>query len=309
MRRYLITGITGSLGRALTRRFLSKEKPETEIIGIARDPIRLAQLPLTFPPALRPHLRIFSCDIAYQNELLQQIASNQPIDCLIHTAALKHVGMGETDQASYLAVNVQGTQHVAELVKRFHIPVALFVSTDKAVDPINFYGMTKALSERLWPGWIIRMGNLMDARGGVIARWLRGEPIVLFGRPTRFVFYVDEAAALIDDLCSWGMDNLERPHRQVFVPADLPAVAMWEIAMSFGREVSEVELPPYEKAHEILVGRYERTGRRHGPLIEVLPSSTEQPLEAAFSSQTARRLTAREVIDGVQNHSRDWHQF
>lgn len=304
----VITGVTGSLGRALLRQLI-KRQTETRservyVIGIARDPIRLASLAERVNTHQHIKLYPFSCDVAFQPDLLKSILNKFTPDYLIHAAALKHVGEGERNQATYLAVNTIGSQIVNQVAVELGIPIRLFISTDKAVDPINFYGRTKMLAEDIWDGAVIRFGNIIDARGGILSRWMEGEQIVLRGKPTRFVLFSHEAADLILSLI---LDCELMARKRIFVPTGLQAISIEELARSFARHITFENLPPYEKEHEVLIGCYEQPTDRvvARRLVEIQKSNqfTIQPDD--FISERAPRMSPERLKDEYTLHCRN----
>lgn len=282
MRRFLLIGATGSFGEA----FLRSLEREAAVVGVGRDVVRLDRL-----RALHPHFHPIVADVR-EPESLRALRRFYPFDALIHAAALKVVGLGEESPLSYLYTNAIGTYLVQEILG--DIPARLFLSTDKAVEPVNAYGLSKAWAERIWRGQVIRLGNVLDARGGVLSKWLRGGEIRLcLPAPTRFVFYTDQVASL-------ALRALMEPPG-VYIPRDLAAVDLGEVAAALHRPITRYPLPPFEKQHEVLASAREAR-EEVGPFLRLTPSHEPHP---PLRSDLARRLSPEEVIREVSRRCRD----
>lgn len=187
----LITGCAGTLGRAFAR-YLKKDH---HIIGVDNSEWAVAEFEEEFkddiPKKIEIHLNDFN-NWRYHQE---------PVDLIIHCAAYKHVNLGEKNVHTFIENNVTKTGKLfAEAYK--HGADILFISTDKAVEPISTYGFTKALGERLakhYNGYIARCGNLLSSSGSVIPVWEKaihdGKPIPITNvKMKRYVISAEDAA-------------------------------------------------------------------------------------------------------------------
>lgn len=163
--KYLITGITGSLGTAVSRSLLDSGN---EVIGISRDECKQARIPR------HSKLTLYLCDIRDQDRFVE---ASRGVDLIYHFAALKHVDILEDNPEEAIETNVAGTKNVLHAQRVNKVPRVVLSSTDKAAYPINTYGMSKGLAERLVlrnPSNIVcRYGNVLASRGSVVEKFVR----------------------------------------------------------------------------------------------------------------------------------------
>jgi UDP-N-acetylglucosamine 4,6-dehydratase len=189
------------------------------------------------------------------------------VDYLIHTAALKRIDTIEYNPLEAVRTNVEGTENVIRACITNEIAKATFVSTDKAVHPINFYGMTKGLGEKLWiysnfykPIFnVVRYGNVMGSRGSVlplyqrIARNRLPFPIT-DKRMTRFWIDMKDAVKLV-------LMAIESKEGYTYVLKSRTFRVVDLARALYGRaQFDEIGMRPGEKLHEVLIGEHE-TGR------------------------------------------------
>lgn len=158
MRTVLITGGAGSLGRAFCR--LLHEKYNLIVIDNSEWAIAELQKEL---PDIECHLMDFS----------EWKFNQYPCEYLLHLAAYKHVNLGETEQKAFIDNNINKTLTLFEEAYKYNVEV-MFMSTDKAVEPISLYGYTKAIGEQLARKFdfaIARCGNILSSSGSVIPTW------------------------------------------------------------------------------------------------------------------------------------------
>jgi UDP-N-acetylglucosamine 4,6-dehydratase len=162
----LITGVTGTLGRAVTDLLLANH-PEVDIWGIARDEQKMR----TMPRHDRLHLRL--CDIKDKEALEDVFHAADGFYKVLHFAALKCVDTLEDFPVEAVKTNVLGTHNIVTLARQTMCNRMLLASTDKAVYPINAYGHTKALAEKLVleggeNNVVCRYGNILGSRGSFL---------------------------------------------------------------------------------------------------------------------------------------------
>lgn len=264
-REWLISGGSGSLGQALTRRIILDKKPKGIRI-FSRDELKQWQmrraLDHEFPNAPLAYL---IGDVKDQSRIDRAL---QGVDVVVHAAALKQVPACEENPIEAVKTNVQGTVNVIEACLNTKVDRALLISTDKAVMPINLYGATKMTAEKVWahantysggrsPVFAaVRYGNVLGSRGSVLQRWKEqitaDRPLTLTnGGATRFWI-------LLDEVCSFIFDALEDARGgEVFVPR-MPSCSMRELALLMsakpvGIEESADGLRHGEKMHETLI--------------------------------------------------------
>ena len=200
-----VTGCCGTIGSELVRILLSKTN--AKIIGIDNNEneIFFQQQELSFGDRYRS----FHVDIKDLNDLKMRM---QGSDMVIHTAAMKHVGVSENSPNQAIASNINGTQNIISAAVHNRVERVLFTSSDKAVNPTNVMGTTKLMGERLitaanstYPGTIFastRFGNVLGSRGSVVPIFkglLAAKKNLTVTDPemTRFIMTLSDAAELV----------------------------------------------------------------------------------------------------------------
>lgn len=303
----LITGGTGTLGTALTRAFLGRQY---HVTVLSRDPHHQAIFKDRYPA-----VRTVLADICDRAAVLDACTGQ---DIVIHAAALKRVDTGETEIAEFTRVNIEGTRIVAECCEQALVEKALFISSDKAVQPLNFYGVTKAAGERLWCGanggrarWTtrftaVRYGNVMGSNGSVLQLWrsrlAAGQPIVV-REPgtTRFFMAVEDAVGVV-------LQALYAMHGgEIFVPRHTPAFALYDLARKVQPDERQWQRQPLggrEKQHERLVAPGECVEPYSDDFVRVWPQEAGGfEVAQEFCSEHAARLSGDEVIRRLEGQA------
>jgi UDP-N-acetylglucosamine 4,6-dehydratase len=275
----LITGGSGFLGRAIMRRAQDDSWP-CEIIVYSRDELKQSIARRKY------NARYVLGDIRDDERMYLAMLG---VDIVIHTAALKYVPEAEHNAQECISVNISGTQAVLAAARRAGVRRVVFVSTDKAVSPMNVYGMTKALGERIVGelGCVgdttvtaVRYGNVVGSTGSVIPEFIRqaaetGQIRVTHPGMTRFWLSADEAIDLIICAVSAEPGTVTIPNARALSLSDLIAY----IAPKAG--VICTGLRDGEKMHETLLTRDESrwvqvdTGEGYGRIF-VLPPLCER---------------------------------
>lgn len=318
-KRVLITGGTGSLGSAVTRRLLTGEMGRpAKIIIFSRDEAKQHAMRLEYL-----EIRAATDEVIYQNsrELLtfrigdvrnysSLLQAVRDVHVIIHTAALKQVPTCEYFPFEAVQTNILGMQNLARVIleNETSVEVVLGVSTDKACKPINVMGMTKALQERiLIQGNLecsdtrficVRYGNVIASRGSVVPLFAdqirRGGPVTItLKEMTRFLLGMDQAIDAVFAALRSALPG------ETYIPK-VPSARVVDIAevMMNGRDIPIVYtgIRPGEKVHEILVSEEEcyRTIERDGYYVicPILPELRRAPvdhvvLKNEYSSQHA----------------------
>lgn len=147
----LITGGTGSLGKALTKHILEKYPDVKKIIIFSRDEQKQFQMAQEYPPAKYPQMRFFIGDVRDKDRLVRAMKG---VDYVIHAAAMKHVHIAEYNPSECVKTNIDGAQNVIDACLETEVERVVALSTDKACAPINLYGATKLASDKLFV-WVI----------------------------------------------------------------------------------------------------------------------------------------------------------
>jgi UDP-N-acetylglucosamine 4,6-dehydratase/UDP-glucose 4-epimerase len=265
-KKILITGGTGSLGQALTKKLLKLNVDTVRILS--RNENKQIEMENMFDDS---RLRFFIGDIRDEGRLIR---ATEDIDIVFHTAALKHVPKIEYNPFESIKTNVVGSQNVINACLANNVERAICVSTDKAVSPLNTYGATKLLMEKLFvtannyldpvkhPTKFIalRYGNVMGSSGSVIPKFiqqLKNKEKITITDPlmTRFSIKMDDALDFILKAAKIGKGS------EIFVPKlkaysikDVKS-ALNEIYGDFGEEI--IGIRPGEKVHETLINKEE----------------------------------------------------
>ena len=178
----LITGGTGSFGRAFVRTVLNTVPNLSRLVVFSRDELKQYDMQQEFPQAEFPALRFFLGDVRDKNRLNRAM---EGIDTVVHAAALKQVPAAEYNPFEFIQTNVIGAQNVIDACLDHGVKRVVALSTDKAASPINLYGATKLCSDKLFIAAnnfkgnrdlrfsIVRYGNVMGSRGSVIPFFLQ----------------------------------------------------------------------------------------------------------------------------------------
>lgn len=277
----LITGGTGSWGQELTRKLLV-EKPK-EIRIFSRNEFKQVEMKRSFG---NPVLNFLIGDIR-DYEAVSDACKG--VDYVFHLAALKHVPICEDQPLEALKTNVLGTQNMIRASIAHGVMKVIDVSTDKAVDPINFYGMTKAIGEKLiikandlseYTRFVcIRGGNVLGTNGSVVPLFkqqiMEGKALTLTDKDmTRFFLTIPEAIELLLKAAVASIGG------ETFV-MKMPACKIYDLIdvlkSVYGQNdlpVVEIGMREGEKLHEVLISRSETptTYQYDSQYFVILPS-------------------------------------
>src|SRR5687767_10647397 len=177
----LITGGTGSLGKALTRIILTRWPSIKKLIIFSRDEQKQFQMAMDYPNEEYPQIRFFIGDVRDFERLKRAF---KEVDYVIHAAAMKHVHIAEYNPMECVKTNILGAENVINACLETDVKHVVALSTDKAAAPVNLYGATKLASDKLFVaannirGWnpikfsVVRYGNVMGSNGSVIPFFL-----------------------------------------------------------------------------------------------------------------------------------------
>lgn len=252
----LITGGTGSFGRAFVRHLVNRGL-YSRICVFSRGELAQAQLRQELKD--HPALRWFVGDVRDRDRLRRAM---EGCEVVVHAAALKRIEVGHYNPAEMVKTNVLGSMNVIEAAHDAAVRKVVFLSTDKAWQPISAYGQSKALAESLFiaanytrgvigPRFAVtRYGNVWNSAGSVLPTWRRllegGAGLVPVTDPncTRFFMLMREAVDLVERTIE-TMDGGE-----LVIPEGLRAYRLGDLADALGVETNVIGLPPHEKLHE-----------------------------------------------------------
>jgi UDP-N-acetylglucosamine 4,6-dehydratase len=258
----LVTGATGSFGKAFVGRVLEKFKPRRLVI-FSRDELKQYEMAQVYSPAKHPCLRYFIGDVRDQSRL--DMAFHE-IEYVIHAAALKHVPIAEYNPFECVQTNIIGTENVVRAALNCGVRQVITLSTDKAVSPINLYGATKLAADKITIAAnhlsgsrptrfsVVRYGNVSASRGSVLPffQQLVGsgakELPITDPRMTRFWITLPEA---IDFVLS---SLVLMQGGEIFVPK-IPSLRVVDLATAIAPDLPHrvVGIRPGEKLHEAMV--------------------------------------------------------
>ncbi|PTM58852.1 polysaccharide biosynthesis protein [Desmospora activa] len=288
----LITGATGSWGYELTRHLLRYQPKEIRIFS------RNEFSQVTMGRFIRSSKLKFIIGDVRDRESVQQACRG--VDTVFHLAALKHVPICEMQPDEALKTNVLGTENVIQASIHHQVKKVIDVSTDKAVDPVNFYGMTKAFGEKLMirandltPSTrfvCIRGGNVLGTNGSVVPFFKKqiedgGEVTLTSKMMTRFFLTISEAIELLIKAAieSIGGETFVMKMKTCRI-LHLAEVLMRHATHSVA--IKEIGIRPGEKLHEVLVSAHEspRTYRYNDQYYVILPSHPSAELSQQYGS-------------------------
>lgn len=254
----LITGGTGSFGQKFTKTILAKYKPKRLII-FSRDELKQYQMQQIYNA---PCMRYFIGDVRDDDRLKQAF---KDVDFVIHAAALKQVPAAEYNPMECIKTNIHGAENVIRAAIGNNVKKVIALSTDKAASPINLYGATKLVSDKLFVAAnnvvgdgvtrfsAVRYGNVVGSRGSVVPFFKQqianGATSLPITHPDMTRFWIS-----LQDGVDFVLKNFARMQGgEIFVPK-IPSIRITDIAQAYGPGLSQeiVGIRPGEKMHEVM---------------------------------------------------------
>jgi len=258
----LITGGTGSLGKALTKYIFEKHSDIKKLVIFSRDEQKQYQMDQEYPVDKYPQIRFFVGDVRDRERLTYGLRG---VDYVIHAAAMKHVALAEYNPTECIATNVLGAQNVIAAAIANKVKAVMALSTDKAANPVNLYGATKLVSDKLFVAannivglqdikfGVVRYGNVCASAGSVVPFYERKivngakQLPVTDIRMTRFWITLQQGVDFV-------LRNFERMWGgEIFIPK-IPSVRIVDLATAMAPHLEQeiVGIRPGEKVHEIM---------------------------------------------------------
>ena len=257
----LITGGTGSLGKALTRRIFAAFPDVKRLVILSRDEQKQFVMAQEFPKDKYPAIRFFIGDVRDKERLMRAFKG---VDFVIHAAAMKHVHLAEYNPSECIKTNVNGAENVIHAALESDVKNVVALSTDKACAPINLYGATKLTSDKLFvaanniKGWadikfsVVRYGNVMGSNGSVIPFFINkrkdGYLPITDPNMTRFNISLDGGVDMVLHALehAWG--------GEIFVPK-IASYKIGDVATAIAPSLEQriIGMRPGEKIHEEMI--------------------------------------------------------
>jgi UDP-N-acetylglucosamine 4,6-dehydratase/5-epimerase len=257
----LITGGTGSFGKAFTKTVLEKYPDIKRLVIYSRDEQKQFQMAQEFPYEKYPAVRFFIGDVRDYERLKRALNG---IDTIVHAAAMKHVPIAEYNPDECVKTNILGAENVIRAALETGVENVVALSTDKACAPINLYGATKLVSDKLFIAAnnikghknikfsVVRYGNVMGSNGSVMPFFMKkrkeGVLPITDSEMTRFNISLTDGVQMVLYAIenAWG--------GELFVPK-IPSYKITELARAIGPDCEHVNvgIRPGEKIHEEMI--------------------------------------------------------
>ena len=257
----LITGGTGSFGKKFISTVISRYPNVKKLVILSRDELKQFEMMQDYPTAEFPFMRFFLGDIRDEARLKRAF---EGIDIVVHAAALKQVPAAEYNPDEFIKTNINGAQNIISAAIHCGVQKVVALSTDKAAAPINLYGATKLVSDKLFISAnnirgkhkiqfsVVRYGNVMGSRGSVIPFFLNkksdGVLPITDDRMTRFNISLEEGVEMVLFALekAWG--------GEIFVPK-IPSYRILDVAEAVCPDCEKkiVGIRPGEKIHEEMI--------------------------------------------------------
>ena len=259
----LLTGGTGSFGKAFIRMDLKKYPKIKKLIVFSRDELKQFEMSKQFDVKKYPCIRFFLGDVRDSDRLKRAL---KDVDIVIHAAALKQVPAAEYNPTEFIKTNVIGAQNLIEAAIDNSVERVIALSTDKAAAPINLYGATKLCSDKLFTAannysgkkknlfTVVRYGNVWASRGSVVPEFIKISKNKNFMVPitdknmTRFSITLEQGVNMV----FWSIKNAKGG--EIFVPK-IPSYKITDLAKSIcpNNKIKVIGIRPGEKLHEEMI--------------------------------------------------------
>lgn len=304
----LITGGTGSLGKAIIKHIVKNHPHIARLIIYSRDEQKQFQMAIEYSEDKYPFMRYFIGDVRDYKRLKMAFRT---VDYVIHAAAMKHVHIAEYNPTECISTNVDGAKNVIQAALETNVERVVALSTDKACAPVNLYGATKLTSDKLFVAAnnisgdkkikfsVVRYGNVMGSNGSVIPFFVKMKnqkqtlPIT-HPEMTRFNIPIEGGVEMVFYALhhAWG--------GEIFIPK-IPSYRIVDVAEAIGPECEKpiVGVRPGEKIHEEMITSSDSLNTYDlGKYYTILPSKTKWSL-----SDFLKTFNGTKVKEGFRYNS------
>ena len=296
----LLTGGTGSFGKAFVRTVLERYPKIRRLVIFSRDELKQFEMAQEFPPSRYPAIRYFIGDVRDERRVRRAL---EGIDVVVHAAALKQVPTAEYNPFECIKTNVLGAQNLIEACLDSGVRRVVALSTDKAAAPINLYGATKLCSDKLFVAAnnikgsrdlrlsVVRYGNVMGSRGSVIPFFLEkrktGVLPITDAEMTRFNITLQEGV----DMVLWSIQHAWGG--EILVPK-IPSYRITDLANAIAPECPHpvIGVRPGEKLHEEMITSSDSYNTVDlGRYYAILPTGAEYTTDEYLAEHQGERVT------------------
>lgn len=309
----LITGGTGSLGKAITK-YLVKNHPKIKRLVIySRDEQKQFQMSHEYSVTDFPFMRYFIGDV---RDLKRLKRAFQGVDYVIHAAAMKHVHIAEYNPTECISTNVDGAKNVIEAALETQVKRVVALSTDKACAPVNLYGATKLTSDKLFVAAnnirgnnpikfsVVRYGNVMGSNGSVIPffrkmKELKNELPITHPEMTRFNIPIQGGV----DMVLHALECAEGG--EIFIPK-IPSYRILDVAEAIGPDCTKpvVGVRPGEKIHEEMITAADSLNTYDlGQYYVILPNKVNWNLDSYLEKNNGTKVKEGFRYNSGENES------
>lgn len=311
-RSVLITGGTGSFGKAFTKTLLNRYPDLKRLVIFSRDELKQFEMEQEFDRKKYPAIRYFIGDIRDGARLRRAL---EGIDTVIHAAALKQVPAAEYNPFECVKTNILGAQNLIEACLDSSVRDVVALSTDKAAAPINLYGATKLCSDKLFTAAnnirghrdlrfsVVRYGNVMGSRGSVIPFFMerRKTGVLPITDPamTRFNISLEDGVEMV----MWALEHAQGG--EIFVPK-IPSYRITDVAKAIGPDCEHLVtgIRPGEKIHEEMITESDSVNTVDlGQYFAILPSAGDYTPDSYAREMSGSRVQPGFAYNsGTNNH-------
>ncbi len=311
-RSILLTGGTGSFGKAFVKTILTRFPSVQRLVIFSRDELKQFEMAQEFPRQKFAQLRYFIGDVRDFSRLRRAC---EGIDTIVHAAALKQVPTAEENPMECILTNVHGAKNVLDAAMDCNVNRVVALSTDKAAAPINLYGATKLCSDKLFVAAnnikgkrdltfsVVRYGNVMGSRGSVIPFFLKkretGVLPITDATMTRFNISLTEGVDMVIHALQTALGG------EIFVPK-IPSYRITDLAEAIGPNCTTeiVGIRAGEKIHEEMITKSDSFMTvDSGPYYVILPQTHRFSIEDYCQQKNATRVPHQFAYNSGTNDS------